>query len=60
MDENGKSACWEVASGEGTHGRQCGAVQRTGGRTGLEKKKAQAKSTINAQWQASVMVIMVH
>ena len=37
---------------ERTDGRQCGAVQRRGERTGLQEESPQAEGTNNAQGQA--------
>lgn len=36
---NGMSTCWEMAWGEETDGRRCGAVQRAGERRSSDEKK---------------------
>lgn len=49
---NRKSACWEMALGKETDGRQRGAVRRTSFKG---EEKARAKYTQQSQWQVSVM-----
>ena len=45
---------------ERTDGRQCGAVQRRGERTGLQEESPQAKAPTVLRGKLSVMVMMVH